>query len=275
MIGSMAATNVSIFSSLSTISMTSGRSCDRRRILVVCSTARMAEAHRPAQHGGAGKAHLAGLQHDGLVERLWPALSSSPMKMRSSTASRESGMAQIHFNGVDRNAPACARARRRTGKARPKPTILPPAWSHSPSLARLSVCRLNEEKVVKPPRSPIMTNWRVVGAGEDAAVGPGQRGEEADDERAGDVHEQSAPRKGLAEDVARRRPCTNSARRRRARCRPRSSNRAAAVFPHRHQFHQARALHSRIHRPRRSAAGLRGNNKPASAAGRGLNAPTA
>ena len=30
--------------------------------------ARMAEAHRPAQHGGAGEAHLAGLQHDRLVE---------------------------------------------------------------------------------------------------------------------------------------------------------------------------------------------------------------
>ncbi len=60
MIGSIAATKAAIFSSLSTISMMSGRSCERRRILVLVQHARMAEAHGPTQHRGAGKVHLAG-----------------------------------------------------------------------------------------------------------------------------------------------------------------------------------------------------------------------
>src|SRR6266581_2264664 len=40
--------------------------------------------------------------------------------------------------------------------------MLPPARNHSPSFNKLSVCRLNEEKVVNPPQIPTITNWRVV-----------------------------------------------------------------------------------------------------------------
>ena len=74
MMGSMAATNFSIFSSLSTISMIERQILRQAQDLGGVQMARMAEAHRPAQHGGAGKAHLARLQHDRLVEGLMPGL---------------------------------------------------------------------------------------------------------------------------------------------------------------------------------------------------------
>ena len=41
-------------------------------------------------------------------------------------------------------------------------SILVPAWSHSPSFIRFSVCRLNDEKVVYPSQIPTITNWRAV-----------------------------------------------------------------------------------------------------------------
>ena len=69
MIGSMAATN--LFDLLLNVHDLD----DERQVLRQSQDlggvqmARMAEAHRSAQHGGAGKTHLAGLQHDGLVER--------------------------------------------------------------------------------------------------------------------------------------------------------------------------------------------------------------
>ena len=43
--------------------------------------------------------------------------------------------------------------------ARRQPVIeakaFPAAWPNSPLSARESVCRLNEEKVVKPPQTPV------------------------------------------------------------------------------------------------------------------------
>jgi hypothetical protein len=59
-------------SSLSTISITSGKSSDKRRIFAV-QAARMAEAHRAAQHGGTGELELTRLQDDGFVQRLMAA----------------------------------------------------------------------------------------------------------------------------------------------------------------------------------------------------------
>src|SRR5262245_66540117 len=43
-----------------------------------------------------------------------------------------------------------------------EPAILNEACTHSPSLTRLSVCRLNEENVVYPPQRPTITNCRAV-----------------------------------------------------------------------------------------------------------------
>jgi hypothetical protein len=38
--------------------------------------------------------------------------------------------------------------------------ILVPAWSHSPSFIRFSVCRLNDEKMVYPPQIRTIANCR-------------------------------------------------------------------------------------------------------------------
>jgi hypothetical protein len=40
--------------------------------------------------------------------------------------------------------------------------MLAAARIHSPFCASVSVCRLNEENVVKPPSRPSITNWRAV-----------------------------------------------------------------------------------------------------------------
>jgi len=48
----------------------------------------MAKAHRPAQHGGAGKMHLARFEHDCFVKGMVIVPFVLPVKIRSSMASR-------------------------------------------------------------------------------------------------------------------------------------------------------------------------------------------
>ena len=61
--------------------------------------ARMAVAHRPAQHGGAGQVHLARLQDDRLVERLMAVPVVLPDKDRSNVACF--GICIGHLSAVD------------------------------------------------------------------------------------------------------------------------------------------------------------------------------
>jgi 2-dehydro-3-deoxyphosphogluconate aldolase/(4S)-4-hydroxy-2-oxoglutarate aldolase len=66
----------SFFSGESSISMMSGRSCGRRRILVACRWLEWPKPIGAAHDSCAGKMHLARLEHDRLVQRtmseLWP-----------------------------------------------------------------------------------------------------------------------------------------------------------------------------------------------------------
>src|SRR4029077_18002376 len=124
-------------------------------------TARMAEAHRSAQNGRAGEAHFARLEHDRLVKRLTArlvVLADEDAEQHGVPGERHG---QTHFMALMESASMWP-SQTATRQSTTEPTTLPPTWSHSPSLARLSVWRLNEEKVVKPPRIPVMTNWRVV-----------------------------------------------------------------------------------------------------------------
>ena len=69
---------------------------------------------------------------------------------------------------------------------------------------------------MKPPKIPGIQNWRVDRAHEQAAVGAGDRGDDADQERAEHVHDERAPRERLAEAARHERPRARSAPRRRA-----------------------------------------------------------
>jgi hypothetical protein len=97
--------------------------------------ARMAEAHRD---GRAGKAHLARFQHDRLVERLTASLvvlADEDAEQRRVACERDG---QTHFMTLMESAsiwPSQTARRQSTTE----PTTLPPACSHSPSLARLRV----------------------------------------------------------------------------------------------------------------------------------------
>ena len=109
--------------------------------------ARMAEAHRPAQDGGAGEMHLAGLEHNGLVERLMVSL-----VILADKDAQENGVAgerhgQIHFNELI-EAASTKPNHTATRQATTERTTLAPANHHSPSWTRLRVCRLKEENVV-------------------------------------------------------------------------------------------------------------------------------
>ena len=75
-----------------------------------------------------------------------------------------------------------------TRQSTTEPTTLPPTWSHSPLLARLE--RLEAERGEGGEAAERSRSRRIGrrGAGEHAAVGVRQRGEEADDERAEHVH---------------------------------------------------------------------------------------
>src|SRR5690349_6568821 len=125
--------------------------------------ARMTVAHRPAQHRGAGQMHLARLQNDRLIERLV----AVPIVLADKDAQQCCLFRYLHrdtsrYAGSQRFKAAAAlwpshtAARQSTTDA----TIFAEARSQSPSRARFSVCRLNDENVVKPPQIPIITNCR-------------------------------------------------------------------------------------------------------------------
>ena len=86
----------------------------------------MAEAHRPAQHGGAGKLHLARLEHDRLVERQMAGLVvlADEDAQQHGVAGERHG--HTHFMALRERAsiwPSQTAKRQSTTE----PTILPPA----------------------------------------------------------------------------------------------------------------------------------------------------
>src|SRR5262245_33720223 len=119
--------------------------------------ARIAEAHRAAQHCRASEMHLARFEHDRLVERLMARL-----VVLANENAEQHGIAgerhgQIHLMALIDAARVCP-SQTANRQSTTEPTILPPACSHSLSCTRLSVWRLNEENVVEPLHRPIMTN---------------------------------------------------------------------------------------------------------------------
>ena len=107
-------------------------------------SARMAEAHRSPQDGCAGEVHLAGFQDDRLVERLSARLvvfadEDFAVGLRLSEFPCSHPFQAVELNSGDVAEPDRQQAQNdrsadvETGEA------------HSPSLARLSVCRLNEK----------------------------------------------------------------------------------------------------------------------------------
>src|SRR5262249_59722834 len=85
----------------------------------------------------------------------------------------------------------------------PEATAIGAGWSPPPVVDELQ--RLNAERrergvaAAQPDHDELARR----GADEQPPVRPGQGGEEADDERAEDVHDQRAPRKGLADEAGR------------------------------------------------------------------------
>src|ERR1043166_3587237 len=107
----------------------------------------MPEAHRAAQHGRAGKAHLPRFHHDCFIERLVAGL-----VVLADEDAQEYGVAgerhgQIHLMELSDAASICP-SQTPSRHSTTEPTIFPPAWSHSLSWTRLRVCRLNDENVV-------------------------------------------------------------------------------------------------------------------------------
>ncbi len=107
----------------------------------------MPEADVTAQHRCAAKIHLTSLEHDRLVER-----QMFKFVVFAEEDAKQYGIAgdlhdHVHFIvliAVASKTPAHTAIRHSTND---RPTLAP-ARNHSPSLARLSVCRLNDEKVV-------------------------------------------------------------------------------------------------------------------------------
>src|SRR5579871_2374888 len=123
--------------------------------------ARMPEPDVPTQHRGAAELHFPGLEHDRLIER-----QALEFVVLAEEDAEQDGVArdvhhQTHFIALMLAASTWP-AQTATRHATTEPTTLPPARSHSPSFIRLSVCRLNDEKVVYPPQKPTMTNCRVM-----------------------------------------------------------------------------------------------------------------
>src|SRR6185437_4833515 len=106
--------------------------------------ARMAEAHRPAQNRGAGQVLLARLQHDRLVER-----QMLMMVILADEDAQQHGVAgNLHSYPPEKNAPRAKPAQTARRHSRTEATMLPKTRAHCASRARLSVCRLKDEKVV-------------------------------------------------------------------------------------------------------------------------------
>src|SRR5262249_33472760 len=85
----------------------------------------------------------------------------------------------------------------------PEATAIGAGWSPPPvgdGLQRLKADRGDRGVAAAQPDHDELARR---GADEQPPVRPGQRGEEADDERAEDVHDQRAPRKGLADEAGR------------------------------------------------------------------------
>ena len=107
----------------------------------------MPEAERSAQHGGAGKMHLARLQHDRLVERLVVGLVILADKDAQQHGVTGELHGQIHFKELI-EAASTKPNHTATRQATTERAMLAPASHHSPSWTRLSVWRLKDEKVV-------------------------------------------------------------------------------------------------------------------------------
>ena len=140
MIGSIAATKAAIFSSLSTISMMSGRSCERRRILVLCSTLEWPKPMGPCSTVVPARSISRALEQDGLLEGLVAGLVVLADEDADQHGVTREGHGQVHFMALIDNARTCP-SHTANRHSTTEPTMLPPARSHSLSLTRLSDCR--------------------------------------------------------------------------------------------------------------------------------------
>src|SRR5579863_4239867 len=108
--------------------------------------ARLAVAERPTQHGRAGEMQLARLQYDRLVERLAAVL----VALAAEDPQQHRILGDLHHpppepsNARAPSTPSTTEMKHRTTDS----TMLATTPLHSPSRARLRVCRLNDENVV-------------------------------------------------------------------------------------------------------------------------------
>src|SRR6476620_488818 len=114
--------------------------------------ARFPEAHRTAQSGRAGEMHFPRFQNDRFVER--PVLMAIAL---ADEAAQQSGFvwnfhASYRLRAAAQRWPAQTAQRHKTTER----MTFAAARNQSPSIDRLSVCRLKEEKVVYPPQTPAM-----------------------------------------------------------------------------------------------------------------------
>src|SRR5689334_25270523 len=104
----------------------------------------MAEAHRAAQHRGAGQMQLARLEHDGLVER--PAVGL--VVLADEDAEQRLLARDLHDQApfiALRLAAAMWPSHTATKQRTTEPAMLPPAETHCPSCTRFRVWMLNDE----------------------------------------------------------------------------------------------------------------------------------
>src|SRR5665213_1506838 len=114
-----------------------------------------------ANDRSAGKTNLPSLEHNRLIQR-----QTFELVVFSKEDAKQNGAVRdlhghIHFILLRLAAtryPAHTAIRQHTTDA----PIFAPARTISPSCIKLSVCRLNDENVVKPPQKPVITNCRVV-----------------------------------------------------------------------------------------------------------------
>jgi len=100
--------NALTFSSVSTISITIGKSMDKRRIFAVCRWLDFSKTHRPAQHRCASQLQFARFQNNRLVQRSMLVTITFADKIRNRTAS--SGRCITRFISATLREQECVQA---------------------------------------------------------------------------------------------------------------------------------------------------------------------
>src|SRR5579872_6754608 len=130
----------------------------------------VSKSHGTAQDRAAAQVHLAGFQHNRLIERrMLP-----PVVFTDKNPQQDGFAWNLHrgaYPSLKLVANACPSHTPNRHNSTEAPTF-DAALSHCPSRARFSVSRLNVENVVKPPQTPGITNWRRPGAANTRPSGP-------------------------------------------------------------------------------------------------------